>query len=109
MSKINTDKMTYRELMELRDDVAKAMVARKEAEKAELKAELLALASASGFSVEDLLGTTKRGRKSGAVAAVVKYRNPKDAGQTWTGRGRKPNWLVDALAKGQKLEALVAA
>ena len=24
--------------------------------------------------------------------------------ETWTGRGRKPTWLVDALASGRKLE-----
>ena len=25
--------------------------------------------------------------------------------QTWTGRGRKPNWLVDAVKKGAKIES----
>ena len=24
---------------------------------------------------------------------------------TWTGRGRKPNWLVDAVKKGAKLDS----
>ena len=35
---------------------------------------------------------------------AAKFRNPKDASQTWTGRGRKPNWLVEALKKGAKMD-----
>jgi DNA-binding protein H-NS len=107
MSKVNLDKMSYRELLELRDDLAKAIVARKDAEKAEVKAKLIALASESGFDVADLLGA-RRGRKASAPGDA-KYRNPKDASQTWTGRGRKPNWLVDAVSKGQKLESFLVA
>ncbi len=30
-----------------------------------------------------------------------KYRNPKDAEQTWTGRGRKPNWVIEFLKSGK--------
>ena len=38
-----------------------------------------------------------------AAKAVPKYRGP--SGETWSGgRGRKPQWVVDALAKGGKLE-----
>jgi hypothetical protein len=39
------------------------------------------------------------------TASGAKYRNPKDTSQTWTGRGRKPNWLVEALGQGAKLES----
>ena len=33
-----------------------------------------------------------------AIAEHVapKYRNPKDPSQTWTGRGRRPTWIVEA-------------
>ncbi len=34
----------------------------------------------------------------------IKYRNTDNNEETWTGRGRKPTWLVDALASGRKLE-----
>jgi len=30
----------------------------------------------------------------------AKYRNPADASQTWTGRGKRPRWLADAIAAG---------
>ncbi len=45
----------------------------------------------------------KRGAGKGAAkaAAVVKYRN--DSGGTWGGRGKRPQWLRDALAAGKTL------
>lgn len=35
---------------------------------------------------------------------AVKFRNPEDPQQTWTGRGKRPKWLVDSLAAGRNLE-----
>ena len=35
----------------------------------------------------------------------IKYRNTEDSNDTWTGRGRKPTWLVEALAAGKRLES----
>ena len=34
------------------------------------------------------------------------YRNPCNSAETWTGRGRKPKWLREALARGVPLEDL---
>lgn len=30
-----------------------------------------------------------------------KYANPADASQTWTGRGKRPNWFNEQLASGR--------
>jgi DNA-binding protein H-NS len=35
---------------------------------------------------------------------TVKYRNPAELSQTWSGIGRKPAWLIEALASGKTLE-----
>lgn len=44
----------------------------------------------------------KRGAKAKAKpAAVIKFRN--DSGGTWGGRGKRPQWLRDALAGGKSL------
>ena len=44
----------------------------------------------------------KRGRKAATKpAAEAKFRN--EAGQTWGGRGKRPQWLRDALAAGKTL------
>lgn len=106
MAKVNgLDKMSYAELAELRDRVDAAMIAAQAAEKQALRAELEAMAAKSGLTIADILGNGKGGSRKGSKVAV-KYRNPKDTSQTWTGRGRKPIWLVEALKKnGQKIES----
>lgn len=44
----------------------------------------------------------KKGKKTGAVAP--KYRDPADANNQWTGRGKPPRWMAAYLAKGRKKE-----
>lgn len=34
-------------------------------------------------------------------ALAPKYRDPKDPSNTWSGRGRMPNWLASALKNGK--------
>jgi DNA-binding protein H-NS len=34
------------------------------------------------------------------------YRNPRNSAETWTGRGRQPKWVREALAGGVRLEDL---
>jgi len=34
------------------------------------------------------------------------YRNPCNSAETWTGRGRQPKWVREALARGKRLEDL---
>ena len=36
-----------------------------------------------------------------------KYRNPDSPSETWAGRGRKPKWVEDYLARGTSLEELL--
>lgn len=103
MAKVNgIEKLSYAELFELRQQVDAAMAERKTLEERELKQKLEALAAESGFSIGELFGGKKGAKKS---AGIAMFRNPKDVTQTWTGRGRKPNWLVDALKKGGKMDS----
>ena len=95
------DNMSYADLLTLQEKVAAAIVARKAEDAKATKDQLRAYAEKAGFRLEELFG--KRGSKGSGVA---KYRNPKDASQTWTGRGRKPNWLVDAVKRGAKISLL---
>lgn len=98
---INVDKMSLKELIDLEHKVQKAIGNAKERERAELKQKIQALAEHSGFSVNDLFGG--RGAGKGRSSGIAKYRNPDDASETWTGRGRKPNWLIARLSKGAKI------
>jgi len=50
----------------------------------------------------------KRGR--GLVeGAGPRYRNPQNAAETWSGRGKRPAWIEAALAAGKSLESLAIA
>jgi DNA-binding protein H-NS len=102
MATINgLDKMSYAELLKLQPRVEAAIAERRLSDAAATKEQLRAMAEKAGFNLNELFG--KRGQKKGS--AGVKFRNPKDASQTWTGRGRKPNWLVDAQKKGAKIDS----
>lgn len=46
-------------------------------------------------------GKAKRAKKSGARGAAV-YRHAD--GRTWSGRGRRPAWINEALAAGRSLD-----
>jgi DNA-binding protein H-NS len=62
-------------------------------DRADVKAKLADKVAKAGFSVGELFGSG-RGGKRGTVA--IRFRNPKNPSQTWTGRGRRPNWIVAA-------------
>ena len=48
-------------------------------------------------------GPGNGGRPKATAKAAVKYRGPN--GETWSGgRGRKPQWVVEALKEGRNLE-----
>ncbi len=57
-----------------------------------------------------LAAAPKRAKKAAKAKrkapGVIRYRD--DAGHTWTGRGRRPAWFVNALAAGKKAEELRA-
>jgi DNA-binding protein H-NS len=101
MATINVEKMPLRDLLELEARVQKAIVMARERERSEVKQKVESIVQSAGFSVSELFGT--RGGLRGRTVAA-KYINPDDRSQTWTGRGRKPKWLVAKLEKGAKLE-----
>lgn len=101
MAAINVDKLSLKELVDLESKVTKAISVARERERSEIKQKIETMARTSGFSVAELFGG--RGGARGKSSAA-KYANPDNPSETWTGRGRKPNWLVSKLGKGAKLE-----
>ena len=95
------DKLSYVQLLSLQKRVEEAISEKRVADAQATKEQLRQMAEKAGFDIRELYG--KRGSPKGT--GVAKYRNPKDASQTWTGRGRKPNWLVDAVKKGAKIDS----
>lgn len=58
------------------------------------------IADESNSSIDEILKAGEKLEKKRSI----KYRNTDNNEETWTGRGRKPTWLVEALAAGKNLE-----
>lgn len=102
---MNTDlnSLSLKELKDLQSQVAKAISGFEDRRKRHALAELEEKAKAMGFSLAELTGVTA-GRKR--TPSMPKYANPANKSDTWSGRGRKPRWFSDALAKGKKPESM---
>ena len=102
--KVDLQKLSYRELVELKGKIGQAIEAKKSAEKTNIKKKVKELIEGAGFDVGDIVGgTSSKSLKGRKVAA--KFRNPKNPEETWTGRGRQPKWLVAELARGRSLNS----
>lgn len=64
-----------------------------------------------GITSQDLFGTNaakSKGRpKAQTRSGAAKYAD--GTGNTWSGRGRRPGWVVDALGSGKTLEDFAAS
>lgn len=72
----------------------------------EVRAKITALARQEGYTIEELFGDS-RAKATNTRPVAPKYRNPKDSAQTWTGRGKQPLWVREAIAGGKRLEDLL--
>jgi len=110
---IDLKSMSRKELEKHLKDVKKALANvqardRRDAKKAAMKA-----AAEFGFSLEELSETQKaapkalkKKAKTAGPKAKARFANPADASQTWTGKGRQPNWYREAIASGKTPESM---
>ena len=98
--------LSYLELRVLSDVVKATMEEKSEAVRAELRQQMEAISEAYGLTVSEVVGNQKRRARKATTQArskAVRYRNPQNAGETWTGKGRKPTWLRQKLEDGGEL------
>ena len=91
--------LSLKELKDLQAQVGRAISTFVDRKRKQALAELEEKAREHGFSLSELTGAAPT-RKRAAPSA--KYANPANAADTWSGRGRKPRWFSEALAKGKK-------
>ena len=96
------EKMSLEELQSHQREVAATIKGYEKIHRAECLSELKAVAKKHGFTLDDFTGG--KSTKASGPKGVAKYANPEDANQTWTGRGRQPNWVKAAIAAGKSLE-----
>lgn len=120
---VDLSALNYDQLQVVAEEAAKRAGKLREQRLAELKEKWAREAEDLGFTFDEVAGRTRRRRKKkagkkrpasgGRKAKKSKrrrargtYANPADPSQTWSGRGRRPNWLQDYLKAGGDLEAL---
>lgn len=90
---------------QLNDLITKAQVRQNELRKekvVKLRDKVHALIKAEGYTFEDIFGQAKAKTKRATSPVAPKFRNPANAAQTWSGRGKRPHWFNDALKAGKK-------
>lgn len=111
MDDTDLDQMSLQDLRELRGRIDRAITGFTDRKRREAVAEAEEVVRRHGFS--SLAEVTRRqgkGRGAGTAprasqaAAPGRYANPDDPGQTWSGRGRRPAWLVEGLNGGKSLD-----
>ncbi len=99
MADIDLDKLSLEELKKLQKAVNKAVEDYDTRKRQEAAKALEAKAKEMGFSLAELTGTPAK-----KTASPPKYRHPDDPSKTWTGRGRQPAWIKDAVESGQSAD-----
>jgi DNA-binding protein H-NS len=97
---------TVAELMAQKAEIEKKIAEAQREERSSAIAQVRALMAQHGLTVADLSSRTTSAPRAAATKAVskvaAKYRDPV-TGNTWSGRGLKPNWLKAALDGGKTL------
>lgn len=101
MADIDLSALSLAELKQLEKNVAKAITSFEERRKTDARAKVDELARELGFSLNELVEAAPSRKRT---ASEPKYRHPENPEITWSGRGRKPAWIVDGLAAGKSLE-----
>ncbi len=90
------EKMSVEELVAFRDEIDSLIALKQKEKKAALKKQFQELAEKAGLSLDEILSLKKEPKK-----AKVKYRKESC---TWSGRGRRPAWVVELEEKGGNIE-----
>ncbi|MDT3670727.1 MAG: H-NS histone family protein [Aromatoleum sp.] len=117
-------KLSLTELRRLQSRVETEIRRRSDSARRDLLKKVQKMAAEEGLSLSDLLGsasstgeekqpsaakrkTKPAAKKNGTLPA--KYRHPENPAVGWSGRGRKPQWVIDWLAQDKPLAELEAS
>lgn len=89
------EKMTLADLRTFLRKVESQIPKTEAREKAALRAEFAQIAEARGLRLSDMMDEVGRAKSKprGPRVIPVKYRNPANPEQQWSGRGRRPHWF----------------
>lgn len=113
-------KLSLAELRRLQSKVESEIRRRSDTARRNLLKRVQKMAAEEGLSLNDVFGNTgdtpeKGTRRKNTTSAkkvtktrsvAIKYRNPNDPSTGWSGRGRKPQWVLDWVGQGKSLDDL---
>lgn len=104
--KINWQSLTTDQIQNIINKANEALESRMKQQEAieQARAKIDAVLKESGVSLSELMPQLEV--KSTRKPADAKYRNPANPAMTWTGRGRQPSWVKEALAAGASMESM---
>jgi DNA-binding protein H-NS len=97
---IDLSTLSISELKSLKNDIDKAIKTYEDRNRNKALIAMEKAAQEFGFSMDDVLKSKKTKK------AAPKYMNPANPSQTWTGRGRQPQWVKNALDQGKTMSDL---
>jgi DNA-binding protein H-NS len=103
--KFNLEAMSVDEMWQLHEEISQTLSVRLASEKRELEKRLAQLRREKDprpSTPQASPGEVRERRKYPRV--FPKYRNPGEPSETWSGRGKRPRWLVAALKTGRTIE-----
>lgn len=104
------NEMSLDELQVLQKNVETAIETHESRKISEARAKIQEIAKELGVSMNQIFGVNsakKRNstiKKTVGVSGPVKYRHPDTPELTWTGRGRRPNWIIEHEGAGGSRE-----
>ena len=85
--------MSFDDLADLHENITKILLEKRLEEETLLRQLIQERSGKLGISLESLFTPQKEAR----APARIKYRNPENPADTWTGKGKMPSWLKDAM------------
>lgn len=106
---INIDALSPAELQALIKSAEAQMGAARKTHIHEVRTKIDGILANAGLTLDEVYSRRGgKGAKASKSVVAPKYRNPDDASQTWSGRGKRPVWFVEALKKrGVTAESLL--
>lgn len=98
--------MSIDEMWQLYEEIIEVLAARLTSEKRELDKRLAKLRrdkTRPFETADEQVKPLSRGRRK-YPKVVPKYRNPDQPSEHWSGRGKRPRWLTDALTAGRTID-----
>lgn len=105
-SKKETKALGLDELLQMRRSVDREIASRQDGELESLRTKVTTVADALGITVAELFGIKVEPgeRRTKKRRDAIKYRDPENPDNTWTGNGRTPKWMQEKLGQGATKE-----